>query len=80
MVVRLHTPLKVWLKYNKNNFGKVKNLMLKWETKMLNSADMVTCCSNILKHIIVKEFKIHEETIHVIQILQMFVLFLGMIQ
>ena len=80
VVVRLHTPLKVWLKYNKNNFGKVKNLMLKWETKMLNSADMVTCCSNILKHIIVKEFKIHEETIHVIQILQMFVLFLGMIQ
>lgn len=23
VVVRLHTPLKVWLKYNKNNFGKI---------------------------------------------------------
>ncbi len=24
LVVRLHTPLKIWLQYNKNNFGDVK--------------------------------------------------------
>ena len=65
LVVRLHTPLKVWLKYNKNDFGKVKNLMLKWEEKMMKSADMITCCSNALKNIIVKEFKIPELKINV---------------
>ncbi len=65
LVVRLHTPLKVWLKYNKNNFGKVKNKMLSWENKMINSADMVTCCSNALKKVIVSDFKIHESRIHV---------------
>lgn len=58
LVVRLHTPLKVWLKYNQNNFGKVTNLMLKWEKKMLNKADLVTCCSYALEKIIKKEFKL----------------------
>ena len=35
LVVRLHTPLLVWLKYNKNNFGKIKNKLLDWEEKMI---------------------------------------------
>lgn len=65
MVVRLHTPLKVWLKYNKNNFGEVTNYMLDWEEKMLKSADLVTCCSNALKDIIVKDFKLKKEKIKV---------------
>lgn len=63
LVVRLHTPLKVWLKYNKNNFGKVTNKLLKWEYKMLLSADCITCCSQILKKIIVKEFPLNESDI-----------------
>lgn len=63
LVVRLHTPLKVWLKYNKNNFGKITVLMLKWEEKMLNSANLITCCSNALKNIIVKDFNIEKDQI-----------------
>lgn len=63
LVVRLHTPLKIWLKYNKNDFGKVKKLMLKWESQMLHSANIITCCSNALKNIVVKDFKIEESRI-----------------
>lgn len=63
LVVRLHTPLKVWLKYNKNDFGKVTKKMLKWEEKMILSADYITCCSNALKLIMSKEFKIKKEII-----------------
>lgn len=63
LVVRLHTPLKVWLKYNKNNFGKITNKMLYWENKMIKSADLLTCCSNALKEMIVDDFKINESKI-----------------
>lgn len=63
LVVRLHTPLKVWLKYNKNDFGKVKNKMLEWESKMIKSANLVTCCSLALKKIIVKDFEIDSSDI-----------------
>lgn len=63
LVVRLHTPLKVWLKYNKNNFGKVTELMLNWEDRMIKNADSVTCCSKALKDIIVNEFEINESQI-----------------
>jgi len=58
LIVRLHTPLKIWLKFNKNNFGPIKNKMLEWENKMINSADLVTCCSNALKNMVVKNFSI----------------------
>lgn len=63
IVVRLHTPLKVWLKYNRNNFGEVTQKMLKWEEYMINHADLVTCCSEILKEIIVKDFNIDSNSI-----------------
>lgn len=65
LVVRLHTPLKVWLKYNKNNFGKITPLILNWEEKMMESANLITCCSNALKEIIVNEFNINPSCIHV---------------
>lgn len=63
LVVRLHTPLKVWLKYNKNNFGNITNQMLLWEEEALCKANLVTCCSNILKGIICKEFPINAKDI-----------------
>lgn len=65
LVVRLHTPLKVWLKYNKNNFGEIKELLLEWEEKMIKSADLITCCSNALKKIVVNEFNVKSRQIHV---------------
>lgn len=65
LIVRLHTPLKVWLQYNQNNFGKVTKTMLKWERKMLLSADYITCCSQALKDIIIKSFPIDSFNIHV---------------
>lgn len=66
LVVRLHTPLLVWLKYNKNNFGEIKEQLLEWEEKMIRSADLITCCSSILKKIIIKEFNIDKSKIIVI--------------
>lgn len=65
IVVRLHTPLKVWLKYNKNNFGKVTKKMLKWENYMIKHADLVTCCSEALKDIIIKDFRMTPNDIFV---------------
>ena len=57
LVVRLHTPLKVWLRYNKNNFGNVTKIMLKWEKKLIKRANLVTCCSNALLKEMKKDFK-----------------------
>ncbi len=65
LVVRLHTPLKIWLKYNKNNFGNAKKKLLKWENKMIKSADLITCCSNALKRKIVYNFQINPNRIKV---------------
>lgn len=63
LVVRLHTPLKVWLKYNKNNFGEVTDKLLTWENEMLKSADLITCCSQVLKNIVIKQFSINSSKI-----------------
>ncbi len=63
LVVRLHTPLAVWLRFNKNNFGEVTDTMLKWEYEMLHRADLVTCCSNILKRMIVPIFHLKSRDI-----------------
>lgn len=65
LVVRLHTPLKIWLCYNKNNFGKVRELLLEWEKTMLYKADFITCCSHILRDLVVKEFNINSDKIFV---------------
>ena len=45
LIVRLHTPLKIWLKYNNNEFGSTKNKLLKWQNKMLKKAVTITSCS-----------------------------------
>lgn len=63
LVVRLHTPLKIWLKFNKNDFGVITDTMLMWEEKMLKTADLITCCSNALKKIIIEEFGISSDNI-----------------
>lgn len=65
LVVRLHTPLKIWLKYNSNDFGMVKSLLLKWEDKLIRSADLVTCCSDALKQEFLKSFLPLNQTIYV---------------
>ena len=49
LVVRLHTPLKIWLKYNKNNFGDITDQMLIWEEKMIKNGDLITCCFKYIK-------------------------------
>ena len=65
IIVRLHTPLKIWLNYNNNNFGKIKNYMLKWENQNLKNADLITCCSNFLSTEISSYFILNQK-IHVI--------------
>ena len=63
LVVRLHTPLKIWLKYNKNIFGEITSLMLDWEEKMIKSANLITCCSSALRALVVKDFKVQKKQI-----------------
>lgn len=63
IVVRLHTPLKIWLNYNNNDFGKTKDLMLEWENNMLNKANVLTSCSQLLKDMIIKEYEIKKDII-----------------
>ena len=52
LVVRLHTPLKIWLLYNNNDFGISKKLLLNAENFMLHKADVVTSCSTLLRDMV----------------------------
>lgn len=61
LVVRLHTPLKIWLKYNNNNFGKATNLILEWENHMLKKSDMLISCSELLKKNMMNEYSLNKE-------------------
>lgn len=58
LIIRLHTPLKIWLKFNNNNFGTAKDLILKWEKMMLKKADLLTSCSQLLKEMVIKEYRL----------------------
>lgn len=66
LVVRLHTPLKIWLQYNQNNFGDAKDIILKWENEMLKECDTLTSCSKILKELAYKNYNLKEKEIIVI--------------
>lgn len=67
LIVRLHTPLAIWAKANKSTLDpSIHKQMLKWETKMIESADKVTSCTNILKDLVIKEMKIKRDDIEVI--------------
>ena len=63
LVVRLHTPLKIWLKYNNNDFGASKNIILKWEDTMLKNADAITSCSELLKGMVIDQYDINKNII-----------------
>lgn len=63
LVVRLHTPLKIWLKYNNNDFGASKNIILKWEDTMLKNADAITSCSKLLKGMVIDQYDINKNII-----------------
>lgn len=52
LVIRLHTPLKIWLLYNNNDFGISKKLLLNAENFMLHKADLVTSCSTLLRDMV----------------------------
>lgn len=63
MVVRLHTPLKIWLNYNNNNFGESKDILLRWEDMMLKKADTITSCSELLREMVINQYEINKEII-----------------
>lgn len=63
LVVRLHTPLKIWLNYNNNNFGISKDILLKWENTMLKNADTITSCSQLLKDMVINQYAINKKII-----------------
>ena len=63
LVARLHTPLKIWLQYNNNDFGESKNLILKWENKMLQNADLITSCSELLKQMVQNQYNLKKDII-----------------
>lgn len=63
IVVRLHTPLKIWLNYNKNDFGLLRKTMLNWENKMMLNSDTLSSCSSLLKNEIVNNYDINKDII-----------------
>lgn len=63
LVIRLHTPLKIWLEYNNNDFGESKDLILNWEGQMLNNANVITACSKLIKNAVVKQYNINNNII-----------------
>lgn len=67
LIVRLHTPLGIWSKANSSELDpSIHKQMLKWEKKMIESADKVTSCTEILRDLVKKELKITRKDIEVI--------------
>ena len=67
LIVRLHTPLAIWSKANKSKLDpSIHRKMLLWERKMIENADKVTSCTNILKDLVIKEMKLKRNDIEVI--------------
>lgn len=67
LVVRLHTPLCIWSKSNKSTLDEsIHKQMLRWEKKMIESADKVISCTDILKEKVIKELKLERKDIDVI--------------
>ena len=67
LIVRLHTPLAVWSKANQATLDpSIHKQMLRWEKKMIESADYVTSCTNILKDLVKEELSLTRDDIEVI--------------
>lgn len=67
LIVRLHTPLAIWSKANNSTLDPaIHKTMLRWEKKMIESADKVTSCTSILKNLVIDELKLTREDILVI--------------
>ena len=67
LIVRLHTPLVIWSKSNKSNLDpSIHKQMLRWEKKMIESADKVSSCTAILKDMVIKELKLDRDDIEVV--------------
>ncbi|MFD1735385.1 glycosyltransferase family 4 protein [Bacillus salitolerans] len=59
IVTKLHTPLKVWLKYNKSHMSlEIKEQLLKWEEELINRSEKVISCTESLKNIVLREMDI----------------------
>lgn len=67
LIVRLHTPLIIWSQSNSSTLDPaIHKQMLRWEKKMIESADKVTSCTAILKNMVIKEMKLTRNDIEVI--------------
>ncbi|MBR6113297.1 MAG: glycosyltransferase family 4 protein, partial [Bacilli bacterium] len=67
LVVRLHTPLVIWSEYNKSKLDdSIHKTMLKWEKKMIESADKVVSCTEILKNLVIDKMNLTRTDIDVI--------------
>lgn len=67
LVVRLHTPLITWSEYNKSTLDEsIHKQMLRWEKKMIETADSVVSCTEILKDIVIDKMELTREDISVI--------------
>ena len=62
LVVRLHTPLIIWSEYNKSTLDEsIHKQMLRWEKKMIESADKVVSCTEILKDNVIEKMKLERD-------------------
>lgn len=67
LIVHLHTPLLIWSINNQSTLdSSIHEQMLKWEKKMIESADKVISCTNILKDMVIKEMKLKRTDLEVL--------------
>lgn len=67
VVIKLHTPLKIWLEHNNCDLGpEITNKMLSWEKEVIEKADAVISCTKILKNLVEQKMGIKRTDIQVV--------------
>ena len=67
IVIKLHTPLKIWMEYNKCSLGpELTQIMISWERELIIKADKVISCTEILKKQVMEKMYIKKENIEIV--------------
>jgi glycogen(starch) synthase len=67
LVIRLHTPLVIWAIHNQcSAYTSIHQVMLAWEKQVIESADLVTSCTEAVKREVQSEMALARNDIHVI--------------
>ncbi len=67
VVIKLHTPLLIWMENNKCDLGsQITEEMLNWEKEVIEKADSVISCTRLLKEQVIEKMEIYRNDIIVV--------------